>query len=310
MQDTVLTLEFGGTRLRGALVGATGELLAQAATDTEAHRGVAHVLAQADAVLAALRQPAGSTRVLGIGISAAGIIDTASACVLAANDTMPGWAGTDLRSHFASRLGTALPVWADNDANCALAGELWQGGHGSTGADALAVMLTLGTGLGGAVAHAGRVVAGASQRAGHFGSMRIWHARQQAVVPLESVVSGTGLMRLYNLAAPADAPRAAGGEQVAQWAADPCAPAHLQAQGALAEWVGLLAGFLHDLHVSLDPALVIIGGGVLRSRALWWAPLQQALAAQQVELRLAPAALGDAAGLLGAASLAWRHLAG
>lgn len=308
MQDAVLALEFGGTRLRGGLVTEAGELLASDATATGAHRGAAHVLAQTDALLTALGLPAGPWRVRAIGISAAGVIDVARARVLAANDTMPGWAGTDLRSHFEARLGAALPVWADNDANRALAGELWRGGHGNAHERAPVVMLTLGTGLGGAIALGDEVVAGATQRAGHFGSMRVWHARQQAVVPLESVVSGTGLMHLYHLIAPKDAPRADAGMQVAQWAADASAPGHVHARGALDDWVGLLAGFLHDLHVSLDPGLVIIGGGVLRSRELWWTQLQQCLAAARVPLRLAPATLGDDAGLLGAARLAWQQL--
>lgn len=308
MHDAVLALEFGGTRLRGGLVTEAGALLASAAAATGAHRGAAHVLAQADVVLAALGLPAGAWRVRAIGISAAGVIDVARARVLDANDSMPGWAGTDLRRHFEARLGAALPVWADNDANRALAGELWRGGHENADERAPTVMLTLGTGLGGAIALGGEVVAGATQRAGHFGSMRVWHARQQAVVPLESVVSGTGLMHLYHLIAPGAAPRADGGMQVAQWAADASAPGHAHARVALDEWVGLLAGFLHDLHVCLDPALVIVGGGVLRSRELWWTPLQQGLAAARVPLRLAPATLGDDAGLLGAARLAWQRL--
>jgi glucokinase len=115
-------------------------------------------------------------------------------------------------------------------------------------------------------------------------------------------------MNLYHLAAPPGAPRAAGGEEVARWAADAAAPAHPHAQAALREWGQLLADFLQDLHVSLDPALVILGGGVLRSQAQWWAPLAQRLEARGMSLRLAPAALGNDAGLLGAASLAWQHL--
>jgi glucokinase len=305
--QAVLALEFGGTRLRGGLVTREGELLAGATTATEAHRGAAHVLAQADALLASLQPALAGARLAGLGISAAGIIDRPGARVLAAHDTMPGWAGTGLRSHFQARLGAGFPVWADNDANCALAGELWRGGHAAD-EEALTVMLTLGTGLGGAIAHGGRVLAGASQRAGHFGSVRTWHARQQAVVPLESVVSGTGLMNLYHLAAPPGALRAAGGEEVARWAADAASPAHPHAQAALREWGELLADFLQDLHVSLDPALVILGGGVLRSQAQWWGPLSQRLEARGVSLRLAPAALGNDAGLLGAASLAWQHL--
>ena len=305
--QAVLALEVGGTRLRAALVTGAGEILASAATPTEAHRGAAHVLSRADALLAELQPPGAALRPRALGVSAAGIIDRQAARVLAAQDTMPGWAGTALREHFQARLGAELSVWADNDANCALAGELWRGGHPAHGS-ALTVMLTLGTGLGGAIAHGGQVITGATQRAGHFGSMQAWHARQQRAVPLESVVSGSGLRNLYHLVAPADAPRADGGLDVVRWVADAASPAHPHAQAALDEWVELLAAFLHDLHLSLDPALVILGGGVLRSRAQWWSALAQRLAGRGTALCLAPAALGDEAGLLGAAALAWRGL--
>lgn len=307
MADAVLALEFGGTRLRAAVVGPGGELLARAEAATQACQGAAHVLARAKALLDSLQSTSGGQCLGGLGISAAGVIDRAGARVLAAQDTLPGWAGTDLRGHFLGSLGPGLPVWADNDANCALAGELWRGAHAAT-EDALTVMLTLGTGLGGAIAQRSRVLAGHTQRAGHFGSVRVWHARGQAAVPLESVVSGTGLMNLYHQVAGSDGPRATGGLQVAQWAQDAAAPAHAAARAAVQEWVALFAGFLHDLHVSLDPGLVILGGGMLGSRTLWWQPLQRQLNAQHVPLRLAPAALGDEAGLLGAARLAWHGL--
>lgn len=305
----MLALEFGGTRVRAALVDRQGTVRAHAHAAAQAQRGADHVLAQARALAATLLPGTATMAAQAIGISAAGIIDRAAARVLAAQDTMPGWAGTDLRRCLGSCLGGPLPVVADNDANCALAGELWRGAH-AVGSDALTVLLTLGTGLGGAIAHGAKVLAGATQRAGHFGSMRVWHARQEAVVPLESVVSGTGLMNLYHLAARGHGPRAEGGQQVAQWAADPQAAGHAQACAAWQEWVELLGGFLHDLHVALDPGLVIIGGGVLQSSPLWWEPLVQSLAARQVALRLEPAALGNDAGLVGAARLAWQALPG
>lgn len=222
---------------------------------------------------------------------------------------MPGWAGTDLRRHFEYRFGAAVPVWADNDANCALLGELWRGGH-ATEPQGLTVMLTLGTGLGGAIACDAHVIGGATQRAGHFGSLRVWHARRQAVVALESVVSGTGLMNLYHLIATPQAPRAGGGLDVAHWAGDTGHPAHASAHAAMQEWVQMFAAFLQDLQMSLDPSRVILGGGMLSSRGLWWDALSRQLGSQGVSLQLAPATLGNDAGLLGAAHLAWNRLAG
>jgi glucokinase len=231
-------------------------------------------------------------------VSAAGIIDARQGRVLSAGDTMPGWAGTALADELQARQG--LPARADNDVNCALRGELWLGGHGAcTG---LTLMLALGTGLGAALAHDGRLVAGAHQHAGHWGWRLVWHPPQGRLVRLESLVSGTGLGNLYRLHGGTQAQALAAGTAMVDLArrgdATACA--------ALAEWVELLAVQLHNDHWSLDPALLLLGGGVIGSRDLWWPALEQRLQQLGAPLLLRAATLGNDAGMLGAAAMAWQ----
>ncbi|WP_164885056.1 ROK family protein [Rubrivivax rivuli] len=299
-----LALDIGGTKLRAGLVAADGRVLVAQTHASHATAGAARVMAAVQACCDELRAAASAQgcRLLGIGVSAAGVIDTETGCVLRAGDTMPGWAGTALATELQARHG--LPVRADNDVNCALRGELWLGGHGPR--PGLTLMLALGTGLGAALAHDGRIVTGAHQHTGHWGWRLVWHPVQGRLVPLESLVSGTGLRNLY---------RHHGGTQPGALAAGTAVVELAQrgdgaAGAALAEWVDLLAVQLHNDHWSLDPALVLLGGGVIGSQAAWWPALQQRLQALGAPLPLRAATLGNDAGMLGAAALAWQAFGG
>ncbi|MDN3920328.1 ROK family protein [Roseateles violae] len=278
-----LALDVGGTKILAAAIGADGELLGEAERPTEAARGGAAVL---DAMRAALADlPAGLPTVRGLGISAAGVIDPDTARVVDATDAMPGWAGTDLRAAF-----PGMAVHALNDVHAALLGELAWGALRERPL-ANAVMLTLGTGLGGALAIGGRVHTGKGHIAGHFGRARLQHGGRWRSV--ESLVSGTGLANLYRELG-GELPPEAGARAVLQ------EPLDAIAEAALAIWVEQLAAQIHNIRWTLDPECVLIGGGMLDAKSRWWPQLQAAVQG----VTLLPAALGKRAGVFGAA----RHL--
>ncbi len=287
-----LALDVGGTKILAAVIDAGGTVVAQTERATEAVRGRTAVLANMALALAPLQLA--YPEVLGLGISAAGVVDRVQGRVIDATEAMPGWAGTDLRGHFEALLG--LPVQALNDVHAALGGELAWGGLANA-APTTAVMLTLGTGLGGAVAVKGKVLAGRHGLAGHFGRSKLLHGGQWRAV--ESLVSGTGLANLY---------RELGGELAAGAGAlavlaEPDRPL---AQAALSLWVEHLAAQLHNLYWTLDPDVVLLGGGMLGAKDLWWPQLMAALA--PVPLRVIPAALGNTAGVFGAAKALFEGL--
>ena len=280
-----LALDVGGTKILAAAIGPTGELLALAERLTEAVRGRAAVLAAMQAALDDL--PQDLPPIVGLGISAAGVINPATARVLDATDAMPGWAGTDLRASF-----PALQVQALNDVHAALTGELAWGALREK-QPASAVMLTLGTGLGGALALDGQVHSGSGHVAGHFGRAKLQHRGQWRTV--DALVSGSGLAHLYRELG-GKLPAGAGARGVLQ------APLDAIAQDALALWVEHLAAQIHNIRWGLDPEVLLLGGGMLDAKALWWPLLEAAL--QGLGLPVLPAALGNRAGVFGAA----RHL--
>lgn len=274
-KDLVLAADLGGTKMLAALVDAQGQALAVHEAPTPAAQGGCAVVA---ALLALLREAAGSARPRAIGLSLAGVIDTQTVTVLDATDALPGWRGTDLR---AALHGFGAPVAGRNDVQAALLGEAWLGALRGRRDGAL---LTLGTGLGGAFLADGRVHAGPGQRAGHLGRT-LW-PHEGRLVPLESLLSGTGLAKLHGEAAN-------GREVIARLCSDP------RADVALRTWAALLATQLHNLHWLLDPGRMVLGGGMIDAREHWWPLLGE------LPLEVVPAELGSRAGLLGAARLAW-----
>ncbi|MYN06747.1 ROK family protein [Pseudoduganella aquatica] len=302
MTRACYAVDVGGTKIAAALVDETGRELAACRRPTNAAQGGAAVLEamaacidELSATLAAGYTGHGYT-VAGIGISAAGVIDPVRAAVADATDAMPGWKGTELGAWFSQRYG--MPVYAANDVHCALLGELWLN-PALAGRQGTVAMLALGTGLGGAIAVQGRIQAGKHFLAGHFGRALVYDASSGKAVPVESLVSGTGLQNLYRRGHSAQAGQ--DGAAIMRLAAS----GDVAASSALSTWLDHLALQLHNIYWTCDPEVLLLGGGVTDTRQLWWDTLLERVAALGASLDIQPAALGNRAGIAGAAKLVW-----
>ena len=194
--EIALAVDIGGTKIRAAAIDRAGNLVASTRMPADAHLGAAHVLEVITQSLETLQRKLDKTshRVIGLGLSSAGVIAPDTGLVVNAADQIPGWKGTPLGEVFTAKFG--VPTFADNDANCALVGEAWLGQH-ALSPTANVVMLTLGTGLGGAVMLNGRLISGANHVTGHFGLCQMWDAFSGVKVNVEYLVSGTGLGNVY-----------------------------------------------------------------------------------------------------------------
>jgi glucokinase len=108
----------------------------------------------------------GEVEVMGVGIGSPGPLDRRRGVVLATPNL--GWRNFPLRDRVSEAVG--LPATLDNDANCAIFGEWWQGA--ARGAEHV-IGLTIGTGIGGGIVLDGSIYHGASDIAGEFGHMTI-----------------------------------------------------------------------------------------------------------------------------------------
>ncbi|MFD8203088.1 ROK family protein [Streptomyces sp. NPDC059701] len=294
LDGPVIGLDLGGTKIAAALVGAGGTVLARHTLPTPATRGAGVVLDTMAEAARAVWAPGTSA----IGVAAAGVIDPVTGTVTSATDTIRGWAGTGLAAGLAGRTG--LPVACDNDVRAAAATEL-----DGPDDDGTLIYAAVGTGVGGAVAAAGRMLHGAAGIAGHLGHLPSPEADGLpctcgATGHLEAIAAGPAITahcaRLGGR--PADrlqtvAERAAQGDPHATEAITLGARATGRALGGLANTLG--------------PHRVVVAGGVPRIGALYWDALCAAFAAELMPplraLRPRHPRGGADAAVLGAAAL-------
>jgi len=274
-------------------------------------RGSAALL---DTVAALVTDVSAGAAVSGVGVGAPGLVDVAGVLHFAPN--LPGITGLALKDELEQRLG--LPVQADNDATCAAWGERQMGA--ARGVDDV-VLVTLGTGIGGGIVAGGRIWRGANGFAGEVGHMVV--DPDGPACPCgrqgcwERLASGTGLGRLGREAALAG--RASRVRQLAGGDPDHVRGEHVTAAAAegdeqavavmqrLGWWVAL---GLSNLANVFDPEAFVVGGGLAETGDVLLGPVRAAFAelaggfGHLPDVEIVPAALGEHAGAIGAASLA------
>lgn len=306
-------VDVGGTKVLGGVVNEHGTVLAHARRDTPRQGGAALTQAIADVALELMKD----YEVESVGISAAGFVSSDRKTMLA-TPNIAGWNGVNLDKELGALIG--LPLVIENDANAAAWGEARFGAGVN---EHHLMMLTIGTGIGGGVVVNGQLYRGAFGIAAEFGHMR--------VVPdghlcgcgargcFEQYASGNALLRhareaisaspeiARNLLALGDGTVAGlTGKHITDAARQGDAVA-LAAFNTTAQWLG--AG-IASLSVVLDPACVVIGGGVIDAGEILLAPTRAAVernmpfSGKHPSPRIIAAELGNEAGLVGAADLA------
>lgn len=323
MTDTLrgslcLALDFGGTKLAAGIVDwQSGRVVREARCRTGESSGaegqIADMLGLVDGLLADMS--AGEV-LSGVGVSFGGPVDTASGTVLQSHH-VPGWENLPLASRLSRRLG--LPVLIENDANAVALGELYYGA--GKGVEDL-VYITISTGIGGGVILGGRLYRGAHGLAGEVGHMVVRPDGPLCTCGnhgcLEALASGLSIARRAREALASGQSSQllalAGGDAQAITAETVFRAARSGdglAQQVVAEAAADLGLGIAMLCSIVDPARVILGGGVAKAGEQLLAPVRASfrrhalpMLAERVEI--ARAAAIDEGGLLGAAALVAR----
>lgn len=292
-------LDVGGTKVLAGLVDEAGRVVRSVRLSSREAAGDADALE--DVLTRAVELVCDGVRPDAVGLAAAGFVD-ADGERIAFAPHLP-WRDDAVRSRLSRRWGVSVAL--ENDATCATWAEVEHGAL--TGIDQ-GVLVTVGTGIGGGVVMGGAVVRGAGGMAGEFGHTRVVPDGRACPCGLrgcwEQYASGTALV--------ARAGRShERGPSVAEAAraGDPDAKAAFDEVGT---WLGIGVA---NLVAVLDPAVVVVGGGVAEAGDLLLGPARQAVATHLVGAGhravppLVPARHGENAGMVGAAVLA-RRLAG
>jgi glucokinase len=231
---------------------------------------------------------------IAAGVAAPGLAAHDYRSIACMPERLPGIEGLDWQDFFAA----AHPVPVVNDAQGALLGEAWLGAARST---RHAVLLTLGTGVGGAAMIDGRLLRGHLGRAGHFGHMSLDPGWTPDIVgapgSLEDAIGDCSLLA-----------RTCGRFASTKALVAACRRGDADARRVWATSVRALAAAIASIVNALDPEVVVIGGGISRSGPALFVPLRRHLdrfewRPQGARVRVVAAALGDRAGAYGAAWL-------
>ena len=312
MKEYAFGIDLGGTTAKIGLFTTSGALLEKWEVATDTSNAGEHILENlAAAVLGKMKeQSIQPEQVEGVGIGVPGpVLDSSIVPIVCAN--LGGWGERNVSAQLSGLLD-GLKVLVGNDANVAALGEIWMGA--AKGAKN-AVMVTLGTGVGGGVVVNGKVIDGVHGAGGEIGHITV-NRHETAVCGcgkrgcLEQYSSATGVVRCMKklLDENPDTPCVLRGtEFAAKDVFDAARNGDALAAREVDEMSDTLGMALANIASTVDPEAFLVGGGVARAGYVLFAPLnkhfQEYAFKSCRETPIKQASLGNDAGIYGAVRL-------
>jgi glucokinase len=305
-------VDVGGTKVAAGVVDDAGKVIAELRRPTPSESPAR----TADVIVDVVQELCRDYEVTAIGVGAAGFIDTGRSTVMFSPNL--AWRDEPLRERISARV--SLPVVIENDANAAGWAEAK---YGAGRGEQHITLVTLGTGIGGALVIDGKLYRGRFGIAGEPGHMTMvqdgilcgcgnrgcWErycsgtalTRAAQLRVAESPMEGRDLLELAGgtiegITGPLVTEAAKAGEKLS-----------LSLLGDISRWLGL--GFANIAAV-LDPGIFIVGGGLAAAGELLLEPARESYAGALTGRGHRPIAqillaqLGNEAGVVGAADLA------
>ena len=290
-------LDIGGTKIQGAVIDEKGEILKTYRLETCAREGKDKVLDNISKIIDFLK----TDDIKAVGVGTPGFIDSENGIVTFAGN-IDGWTGLNLKKEIEKR--SSLPVFIENDANIALVCEKWLGsGKGFNDI----VMITIGTGLGGAVYNKKMgLLSGSNFQGAELGHL-ILHPNGEYCTCgqsgcVESYCSGTAIVRHYEELTR----NKLEGQEIFE-----LVKTDDNAKKVIDRFTSDLAWFLTSLRNIFDPELIIIGGGVINSKDYWWKEVLEKFdnyCHLSEKIKIKPAKYLNDAGVIGAGRIAMERL--
>jgi glucokinase len=166
-EPLAIGVDAGATKIAAALVGRSGDVMAERVTPTLAADGPPAVIRRIAALAEELLQEADAP-VAGIGVGTPGYVDPATGVVT--NAVNLGWSQVSLVKTLREHLGDERPILAENDANVMALGECY---YGSAVDCAHFVYVSIGSGLGSGLVADRRLISGVDHRAAELGHLSL-----------------------------------------------------------------------------------------------------------------------------------------
>ena len=312
MKEYAIGIDLGGTTAKIGLFTTSGALLEKWEVPTDTSNAGEHILENlAAAILGKMKeQSIDPEQVEGVGIGVPGPVQDASVVpIVCAN--LGGWGEQNVSARLSGLLD-GLKVLVGNDANVAALGEIWMGAAKGCSS---AVMVTLGTGVGGGVIVNNHVIDGTHGAGGEIGHLTV-NRHETAVCGcgkkgcLEQYSSATGVVRCMKklLDENPDTPCVLRGTDfMAKDVFDAARSGDALAAREVDEMADTLGMALANIAATVDPEAFLVGGGVSRAGEVLFAPLTKHFKEYAFrscrETPIKQASLGNDAGIYGAVRL-------
>lgn len=306
-------IDIGGTKIAGALVDDAGNIIEELRVKSP----ITDPGEMVEAIASVINELTSGQKVVGVGVAAAGFL-SADREIMFHSPNIAAWRNEPLKSRIQDK--TSYPVLLENDANAAGWAEFRFGAGKNVSS---MIMLTIGTGVGGAVVTQGQLLKGGFGIGGELGHVVLIPGGRQCGCGLtgciETYASGTALLKAArDLAESPDSlgdglrklnsdPGTLTGEQVYQAIMEDD-PGALGLIFELGEKLGIAIGSI--FVPVLDPELVVVGGGVSAVGERLLDPMRSGYSKSmpakgyRPELSIVKAQFLNQAGLIGAADLA------
>ncbi len=311
-------IDLGGTNIKAGVVDDAARVLSKGSVPTHGDKGPDIVAGNMAEAARQVVQQAGlkMDQIDYVGMGAPGPVDFDAGIVRTAPN-MRGWTNIALRDMIAKHLGR--PCVLENDGNAAAFAEFWAGAGKGDVVQHL-IMLTLGTGVGSGLVVGGKIIHGAKGAAGEAGHMivhpngRQCGCGQRGCLETYASASRTGIRAAEAIKAgkPSSLKAALdqGKEITAKMVFDHAKQGDKTAQEIVDETIMYLAIGCVSLCRLFDPQMIVFAGGMILSGDQLFVPLREQFKKQswkvvEEHVQIVPSTLGNDAGFIGAAAVAW-----
>ena len=240
-----ICIDIGGTAIKYGVV-QSGEIPEIIQTDScKTPENGTKILQKVFDIIEGLKRNCGQTE--AVCISSAGIVNSEEGCILEANDDLiPGYSGTNIADRVKEKFG--IPCFVENDVNCAAMAEYYAGA--AKGYHSM-LMLTIGTGIGGAFIAGGKLLKGHTYSACEVGYMNMEEGTFEEIAATSALVARTA-KRLHKTA------DAISGKWIFEQAQD----GNEVCIEEIDRMCDILAKGISNICYVLNPEIVLLGGGI------------------------------------------------
>ncbi|MEY8392308.1 ROK family protein [Lachnospiraceae bacterium 45-W7] len=281
-----ISVDVGGTAIKYGVLREDGKILSKNVMNTQARQGGPAILSKVEKIVEAFYL---KEEICGICISTAGVVDTKTGTVTHSGPQIPDYTGTEYKKTLEHRF--QIPCEVENDVNCAGLAEYYSGAAlGSR----IALMLTVGTGIGGSIVIDGEIFRGISGSACEVGYMSLPGGEFQSLGAASALIKKVADRKkepkeLWN------------GYRIFEYAKK----GDQLCINAIEEMTDALGQGIANICYVLNPEIVVLGGGIMAQKRYLMEGIERSLARYLIpqfacHTRLAFAVHGNDAGILGA----------